>query len=61
MKRAGRMNMKLSHDDQRRLRKALRLTYQTRVNSLRENWSAVDIEPKRGGHAFGKKRSFHES
>lgn len=54
------MNMKLSHDDQRRLRKALRLTYQTRVNSLRENGSAVDIEPKRGGHAFGKRRTFRE-
>lgn len=55
------MNIKLNHDDQRRLQKALRLTYQAKVNSLRENGSAVDIEPKRGGHAFRKRRTFRES
>lgn len=53
--------MKLSHEDQRRLQRAIRLTDQIRINFLRDNGSAVETRPKRGGHAFRKRRSFHEN
>jgi hypothetical protein len=53
--------MKLNPEDQRRLIRAIRLTYQIQAHFLKESGTALEARPKRGGRAFRKRRSFHES
>jgi hypothetical protein len=53
--------MKLNLEDQRRLFRAIRLAHQIHANFLRESGAASETRPKRGGRAFRKRRSFHES
>ncbi|MEN6311487.1 MAG: hypothetical protein ABFD80_08120 [Acidobacteriota bacterium] len=50
--------MKLSSEDRRRLRRAIRLTQQIQAHFFRENGVVSEIRPKRGGHSFRKKRSY---
>ena len=52
--------MKLSPEDRRRLMRAIRLTHQIQANFLRDGPAFVETRPKRGGHAFRKRRSFQE-
>lgn len=53
--------MKLSNEDQKRLLRAIRLTYRIRANFIHENRMILETRPKLGGHAFRKRRSFHEN
>ena len=50
--------MRLSPEDRQRLWRAIRLTGRLQANFLRENDTTVETRPKRGGHAFRKRRSF---
>jgi len=53
--------MKLDPEDQRRLLRAIRLTYQIQAHFLREHGLVPEVRPKRGGRAFRKRRTFHEN
>lgn len=53
--------MKLTPEAQKRLQRAIRLTYQIQANFARENGSVQDTRPKLGGHAFRKRRSYHSA
>jgi len=53
--------MKLSPEGQRRLQRAIRLTHQIQANFAREYGSVQDSRPKRGGHSFRKRRSYHSA
>ncbi|MGA2534133.1 MAG: hypothetical protein ABSG19_13985 [Candidatus Aminicenantales bacterium] len=53
--------MKLTPEGQKRLQRAIRLTHQIMANFARENGSVQDTRPKRGGHAFRKRRSYHSA
>jgi len=49
--------MRLSPEDQHRLWRAIQLTERLQANFHRENETTVETRPKRGGHAFRKRRS----
>jgi len=48
-------------DDQRKLQKAARLAYKLRMNLFHEAGPTLETRPKRGGHAFRKRRSLREN
>ena len=53
--------MKLDPEDQKRLLRAIRLTYQIQANFLREQGQVLEARPKRSGPASRKRRTCHEN